>query len=106
MNRRQFLIGSVASVGATTALVQLATEAETLQLVPKARVMIGHPMQALPDSGWEPEMYMRRRDGKFVAVGVLTMFEAKCEDDVLQWNGKANITPVSGTIYFEGALAD
>jgi hypothetical protein len=107
MNRRSFLRGTLLSVAGTTALVQLATPAEALALIPSHATVLGHPEPELfyRTSADSPEIYMRRNDGGFVCVGICTRLEMR--QSVLNmesWSGEAVLIPglKRGQLFFEG----
>jgi hypothetical protein len=105
MNRRRFLKGTLAGVAASTALVSLATPEESALLLKGQPILIGHPLQSVPDPA-TPEVYMRRPDGGFVCVGIVTQITvtAPAIDASLAWEGVARYVPGlrEGMIYFEG----
>jgi hypothetical protein len=97
MERRDFLRGALLSVGAGTALVQLANPAETAALTVREPILLGHPplvppLTTLPYPLSE-EVYTRMADGGFVAIGIITR----------SWNGEAELESglLRGRIFFE-----
>lgn len=107
MNRRSFLRGTLMSVAGTTAMVQLATPAEALTLLPNHAAVLGHPepeffYMAAADS---PEIYVRRNDGGFVCVGICTsMRVTHTIHQMDSWQGEAMLIPglKRGQLFFEG----
>jgi drug/metabolite transporter superfamily protein YnfA len=95
MNRRSFLRGALISATAGTALVKLATVAETQFLSTAAPVALGNlEPEILPYwHGSSPEVYMRHQ-GVFLCVGLLREIRVSQDvTDMMTWDGQVVIVP-------------
>ncbi len=107
MNRRQFLRGTLLSVAGTEAIVRLASSAESSALMAHREIIVGHPEPAQYFMGDSPEVYLRRNDGDFVCIGIMTQLQMSVNTvDVSQttWKGEAILIPGMrrGQLFFEG----
>lgn len=113
MERRGFLKGLLLSTSASagTALVKLATPGEVQALVPQRNVMMAQPTIAheapFPWADFAPECYMRRKDGRFVPVGVVTSLTVNAPVDECRFlDGTVILTqrPSRAEMEFKGWL--
>lgn len=105
MQRRDFLRGVLLSASAGTALIQLASPAETAALVPSQPVVLGHPEPEFFYPSDSPEVYVRRPNGGFVCVGLVTRLDVRQEiHREHSWTGEAILIPglKEGQLFFEG----
>ena len=107
LQRRSFLKGLIASVGAGTALVRLAFADETRALVVQQPVGLVTPsLFAAAGYGDDGIAYVLQK-GKFVPVGYITSIDMSCSvDDATSCRGEVRLVPGlrSGTMCFEGSV--
>lgn len=96
MERRSFLRGLVASIGAGTALVKLATPEETRALTVEQPVgLVSTPKNTPFEYIWPDDglAYARRGD-EFVPIGYITSLEVSANaHEAMSLNGEIQLVP-------------
>jgi hypothetical protein len=108
MNRRGFLKGvliTTTAAASSTALVQLASPEDLRQLDVRRPIILGQPEPYLFEFG-DGELYVRLKNGGFVAVGYITHFAmTRSVHEVTTWEGEGILIPglKRGQVFFEGS---
>lgn len=96
MERRSFLKGLLVSVSAGTAMVKLATPAETQALVVAGPVLLGQPECVVNPYGIYPgdDVFVRRSTGEFDRIGFLRTVTVTANiSDLTTFDGEIQLVP-------------